>query len=296
MFDYFTYLLYKLFYIIMTHIPKSIMKHLVKVFANIGYAVDTKHKKIAYNNLDFAYGNSISYSEKRTIVKESYENLIQNIYDFILNQNLSLEDMDKKVSIKNGSFLTNLIKTNKKIIIVTAHYGSWELAIPYVSLKFRPISVISKAIKNRYLNKVFVKVRHKHNLVMFEKHGAAKKIVKALKDNRMVAMAIDQNIGKKDATIVKFFGKEVTQTDAPIRLASKLGAKVVPMLFTRDGFDKHQAIFFEPLDVKDNCTKDDIVNYSQQISHIFENQIRKNPRDWFWQHRRFKEFHKDIYK
>jgi len=293
--DLILYVIYLIFVFIIKIIPKSLMRYILLILSKLVYFIDIRHKRIAYINLDLAYQDTKTKAEKKQIVQKSYNNLLFNLYAFIDNQTSILEDMDKKVILKNESYILDAIKSDKKIILVTAHYGDWELAIPYVSLKFRPISIISKPIKNKYLNKMFQKVRHNHNLEMFEKHGAAKKMIKALKNGRMVTMAIDQSVSETPTTVVDFFNHKVTQTDAPIRLASKLNAVIIPFIFERNGFEQHRAIFYKPIEVKKDIVDDEIIEYSQYISNIFETQIKKNPNDWFWQHRRFKECYKTIY-
>ena len=295
MIDYILYITYIIFAFIIRVMPTSIMKYILLLLSKLVYIIDVRHRNIAFTNLDLAYKDTLNSKEKEIIVKNSYNNILFNLYEFVKTQNSTLEDMDNKITLCNDKYILDAIKENKKIILVTAHYGGWELAIPYLSLKFRPISVISKPIKNKYINKMFKKVRHAHNLEMFEKHGAAKKMLKALKNDRIIAMAIDQSISKKDAVVVNFFGHKVTQTDSPVRLASKLGAVVIPFILERDGFEKHKAIFYEPIKPKKDLTEDEIVQYSQNISDIFESQIKDKPNDWFWQHRRWKAFYKKIY-
>ncbi len=295
MIDFILYITYIVFAFIIRILPTSIMKYIVLLLSKMAYMIDVRHRNIAYANLDLVYKDTLNAKEKETIVKKSYDNILFNLYEFVKTQNSTLEDMDDKITLYNEVYILDAIKENKKIILVTAHYGGWELAIPYISLKFKPISVISKPIKNKYINKMFKKVRQHHNLEMFEKHGAAKKMLKALKNDRMIAMAIDQSISKKDAVVVDFFGHKVTQTDSPIRLASKLGAVVIPFILERDGFEKHKAIFHKPIEPKKDLTEDEIVQYSQDISNIFESQIKDKPNDWFWQHRRWKAFYKKTY-
>ena len=72
-------------------------------------------------------------------------------------------------------------------------------------------------------------------------------------------------------------------------------AVVIPFIFERNGFEQHRAIFYKPIEVKKDIVDDEIIEYSQYISNIFETQIKKNPNDWFWQHRRFKECYKTLY-
>ena len=278
-------------------LPRFILKIILDFLGFVAYHVDSRHRKVAYANLDFVYNDELTKEKKEKIVKESYQNMVYNLYDFIYYQGKPLEVMEKNITIDAGASIINAINEDKNIILVTAHYGSWELAIPYVSIKYRPISVISKPVKNKYLHQFLLRARAAHNLQMFEKHGAAKKMVKAIRDKRIVAMAIDQNIKQKGASVVEFYGKNVTQVDAPVRLAHKLNAVIIPMMFIRNSFDKHSVKFFDPITIdSDEMTDEKVQFYSQQISNTFESQIRNKPNDWFWQHRRFKEFYGEIYK
>jgi KDO2-lipid IV(A) lauroyltransferase len=295
--DYLIYLLFLFVKLLVKILPVFIIKPILNFLGFIAYYVDKRHRQVAYANLDFVYEDSISQDVKEKIIKESYQNMVYNLHDFIYYQGKPLEFMEKNIVIDDDSSILNAIKEDKNIILVTAHYGSWELAIPYVSLKYRPISVISKPVKNKYLHEFLLKARAAHNLQMFEKHGAAKKMVKAIREKRIVAMAVDQNIKQRGASIVEFYGKKVTQVDAPVRLAHKLNAVIIPMMFIRDGFDKHRVKFFDEIIVpKEDLTEESVQAFSQQISNTFETQIKEKPNDWFWQHRRFKEFYGGIYR
>ena len=175
MINYLLYVVYLVFAIVVKITPKTIIKYILILLSKFIYIVDIKHRKIALINLDLAYMDTITNLKKRYIVKKSYENLVFNLYEFVKIQNKTLKDMEKDIILKDELYILNAIKENKQIILVTAHYGAWELAIPYISLKFRPIAIISKPIKNKYINELFKKARKAHNLEMFEKHGAAKK-------------------------------------------------------------------------------------------------------------------------
>jgi KDO2-lipid IV(A) lauroyltransferase len=290
------FLIYKIFSFIINIVPQSLVKYILYATSRLIYLIDIKHNKISMANLNFAFKNTKTQEEKKQIIKNSYFNLLLNLHQFITIKNTSLKNMNDMIELVDEHYIKDAIKNNNKIILATVHYGNWELAIPYVSLKFRPISVISKAIKNIHLNNELTKVRKAHNLEMFEKHGAAKKMIKALKDNRIIAMAVDQSISKEDASTVKFFNRDVTQTDSPIRLASKLEAIIIPFIFINLPKNRYKAIFFKPYEIEKNISETKILDYSQKISNIFEKQIRINPNQWFWQHKRFKEFNQTIYE
>jgi len=205
--------------------------------------------------------------------------------------------MERKAIIENEEVILKLIEEKKKIIIVTGHYGCWEFLIPFVAAKYKPMTVTIRPMNNKYINNIYEKARDRYNLSICEKKGAAKCIIKALKNDRMVAMTIDQNLDRRNSAVdVSFFEHKATQVDSPVRLATKLNAVILPVFIIRDDFEKYEIIFKEPIEVKQNMNEAEIQSMSQNLSDILEEQIRSKPDDWFWQHRRWKMYYPEIYK
>ena len=295
--DYIIYLIYRFFEFLFRFLPKVFIKNILHFMAYLGYVLDKKHYRIAKVNLDLAFGDSKTEDEKRDIIKSSLINMAYNLYEFIVLQKAPLDSMKKKIHcVENEEIILKLLEENKKIITVSGHYGCWELSLPFFATYYNPLTIISRKLNNRYINDIFVKARDRQNLQMCEKDGAAKCIVKSLKNSRTIALTIDQSINPKQGVDVNFFGHRASQVDSPVRLASKLGAVIVPIFSIRDGFEKHRLVFLEPIEVKPNITEQEVQKLSQNLSDILEEQIRKKPEDWFWQHRRWKLYYPEIYK
>ena len=109
-------------------------------------------------------------------------------------------------------------------------------------------------------------------------------------------MTIDQSINQKQSVDVNFFGHKVPQVDSPVRLASKLGAVIVPMFTYNEGFEQHKLVFHEPIDVPSDLNDEVLQNISQHLADVIEKQVRERPNEWFWQHRRWKLYYPEIYK
>lgn len=294
--DYMVYLIYRFFEFLFHFLPKPFVKYLLHFIAYLGYLFDRKHYYIAKVNLDLAFGDSKTDEEKKNIIKSSLVNMVYNLYEFITLQRASLNEMEPKVMIENEAYIIKLLKENKRVITVSGHYGCWEFSLPYFAMKYKPLTIISRKLNNKYINDVFIKARHRQNLEMCEKSGAAKCIVKALRNERVIALTIDQSINSKQSVDVNFFGHRASQVDSPVRLASKLDAVILPIFTLREGFEKHKIIFQKPIEVKQNMTEEEIQKLSQKLSDILEEQVRKKPEDWFWQHRRWKLYYHKIYK
>lgn len=294
--DYIVYLVYRFFEFLFFISPKFLLKPILHFIAYLSYVFAKKHNRIAKANLDLAFGETKTEEEKKSIIKSSFLNMVYNLYEFIILQRASLDEMEQKVIVENEAYILKLLEENKRVITVSGHYGCWEFSLPYFAMKYNPLTIISRKLNNRYINDIFLKARHRQNLEMCEKDGAAKCMVKSLRKGRVVALTIDQSINSKQSVDVTFFGHRASQVDSPVRLASKLDAVIIPLFTLREGFEKHKIIFKEPIEVKQNMTEEEIQELSQKLSDVLEEQVRKKPEDWFWQHRRWKLYYPEIYK
>ena len=294
--DYFRYFLYILFKTIFQITPNFILKKVLQVLALLAYKFNKEHKHIAKVNLDLVFENKISYEEKNRIIKESYKSLLFNMYEFIENQSISKEKLLSKANIENEEVILNAIKENRKIIFVTAHYGGWELAIPYIALKYGTLAVVNRKMDNPLINDMYIKARDRNNIIMLEKKVAAKGMIKAFKQNHFIAVAIDQHM--KNGVEIEFFNKKVMATDATARLALKFDAVIIPVFAQMNDFRDYTIKVYDALDPlkidfkEENREKE----LTQLQSNIIEKQILSYPGLWFWQHKRWKKYYKDLYK
>jgi len=294
MFDYFIFLIYKIFKFFVLIIPKPIIKFFLDILTTFIYFINKEHKKYAFANLDFVYENTISKEEKISIVKGTYKTLVYNLYDFILNQSLTLKGFDEKIRPINEEVILNAIKNNRKIILITAHYSNWEYGNTWIPLKYKPTTMVGRPMNNKYFNQELNDTRTKNNTQMLEKKDAARGLLKALKNDRIVGLVIDQHT--RSGVEVEIFGKKVLQSDSASKLAVKFDAIIIPLFFNRTSFGKYDAIFYDGIEAKDYEGENQLKDLTQAQSNVIEKQIKSNPSQWFWQHKRFKKFNKEIYQ
>ncbi len=285
MIDYLVFIAYKLFSFIVKITPKFIMKYILIGFAKLTYIIDKKHRKIAMVNMDLAFENTKTLEEKTNIIKQSYKNIIYNLYEFVVNPTLTLEELEAKVTVENEHIILDAIESKRKIILITAHYGNWELVNTYNSMKYKPMTVVGRPMSNEYLNKDLRNSRNSKNSVMLDKDNAAKGLVKALKEDRMIALVVDQNTSSSNGVLIDFFGKKARQTEAPTKLSQKFDALIIPVFVIQDDFCKYTMKFCNPVEAN-----------TQVQADIIEEQIRAKPEDWFWQHRRWKNQYEELYE
>ncbi len=294
--DYFIYYLYLLLRFLFLIIPKFLLEKLLILTAKIIYIFNKEHRHIAKVNLNLAYEDKITDKEKEKIIQDSYKSLLFNMYEFIENQTISKEKLLSKAKIENEEVILNAIKDNRKIIFVTAHYGGWELAIPYTALKYGTLAVVNRKMDNPLINDMYIKARDRNNIIMLEKKVAAKGMLKAFKNGHFVAVAIDQNT--KNGVEIDFFDKKVMATDATARLALKFDAVIIPLFAVMDDFRDYTIKVYDAIDPStvEFKTEDKEKELTQLQADIIQKQIEQTPQQWFWQHKRWKKHYKNLYK
>ncbi len=289
--------LFFVFRFIVKNTPNAVSFPILNFISWIVYTIDKKHRKIIKTNLDFAYGKNLSNEEKKRVEKKCYKNLVYFLADFIKNQGITKEELSKKVSFKNREILDNAIKNRENIILITAHYGNWELVPLSLAAFFAPITGVGRALKGKTLNDILKRNREQFDIKMLDKQGAMKGMIKALKQNRLLGLLIDQNTSEKEGVLVDFFGKKARQTHSTALLARKMDAIIIPAFITTDDYKNYQITFYDKITVeKSDNIDNDIHKATQEQANIIEKIIRKKPDEWFWFHKKWKNIYEEIYK
>jgi len=250
----------------------------------IFYYLDFFRKPIVKKNLDIAFPQ-MNQSEKKKLLKKIYKNFasfFEDTIDFIKHK----EKMDE-IEIINREYITEAVKSGKPIIIMSAHFGNWELGPRLIAEKFTPLAAIMREIENEKINKFFVKVRSHPNIRVIYRKKAAKEMLKAmLREKRALGILIDQYTRSKNAVKVRFFKPDTVFNPAVSKIAKATGAVVIPT-FSYKKEDKYVLEFKTPRTF--DKEKDTIESFTQWQADVIENLIKEYPDQYYWFHNRWKE-------
>jgi KDO2-lipid IV(A) lauroyltransferase len=291
-------LLFKVFSFLIALTPNFALEKIIKALAKLAYVVNKKHRRIAEVNIDFAFDSSMSDAQKKEIIVCAYENMLRNLVGIVTNLNISAEELLAKCAYENAEIVEKLKAEGKKIVFVTAHYGNWEALGKAVTVRTGiKMVAVGRELDSKAMNEVLRKSRERFDTELISKHGAMRKLVKALRDDKTVGILVDQNTADNEGLLIKFFGKEARQTPVLSVLARRFDAAIVPAFCEYSGFDRYKLSFYEPIYCANtDDVEADILACTQAQSDAIETQIRKNPNVWFWFHKRWKNQYEEIYK
>ncbi len=289
----------KLLGIFFLYMPHFLRFNLALCMASLLCFLDKKRKFDLLANLDFAYNNSLSQEQKQEILETNYLNLVYNTISFFMLGVCNKKHILKMAEIDKPEIINNLLHKGESIILVTAHFGNWEYTTPAFTCYFNhPITAIARMTPYPLINEYLLKVRSQFNISIFDKNGAAKHLIQALKKDKVIGIVTDQNTAENEGELVNFFGKKVRHTPIASILARKFDAKIVCSFasYSKD-YKKILIKILPPIEYqKSENIKADIYNLTQIQSDILEQFIRENPKEWLWFHKKFKNQYEEIYR
>jgi KDO2-lipid IV(A) lauroyltransferase len=277
-------------------LPFSLRKAFFVFLASLAYTIDRRYRAVVRRNLEIAYEGAIGEKEAETITRYCYRNLMLNFLQVLENRRMTAARQSRLVRFENRDVVEKARRDGRPVIFVSGHFGNWELGATAIASQIMPTVSIHKQLNNLWFDRYLLESRSRLNMHMTEKHGAVKRLTRALKKGEAISLMIDQNIRPRESIVVDFFGEQVTQTSAPAFLARKYNAAVIPVfIHTED--EEHYTVRFEeevPVPNTDNA-EEDIRIATQRQSDVMERIVRAEPKFWFWCHRRWKGANPGIY-
>jgi len=175
------------------------------------------------------------------------------------------------------------------VVYVTGHIGNWELAAYAVASKY-PLSVIAAPIEPKQVNDMIVSLREKLGVrtILRSQPGAAKELIRVFKENRALAILIDQDTDV-EGTFVDFLGRPAWTPTAAASMAIKFNAPVLFGYIKRIRNDRHTFTIEGPLDlILTGNREQDIVENTAMLTNKIGDCILNTPEEWVWMHRRWR--------
>ena len=238
----------------------------------------------AENNLEMVFPE-LDKRQIRLLVKDMWDNLGRVFAEYP-----HLEEIGKnRVTIENAEHLEKLIHEDGPAVFVSAHTGNWEISGPAIKMLYdHNIDPVYRAPNNPYVDKKIAKFRGLNGkMSSFAKSSrGARDLVKALKNNRHVAIIFDQKYNQ--GPLIRFFGVPAKTSTAFADLALKFKCPVVPGFVVRDKGAHFKLCLYPPISLQrsdgSDLSAEEII---AQANTLLEELIRRHPSQWLWLHRRW---------
>lgn len=263
-------------------------------FGRLWFLLDHKHRKIAEHNIVLALG--VNGQEARRIARENFQHLARVFCEFPLITRISAENVHRFVEPHGTDHICRSLDKGRGVLILTSHFGNWEwmaYCAPFI-LPTR-LNIVARPVHPEVFNRWVTRRRERSGNRVIAKSHALIHALKALKRNEIVGFLMDHNAGKKTGIWAPFFGGYVLTHKTLAHIALKTGAPVHPVFNHRlpDGryrIDVGAEIPFP----KAGTVEERVQSLTNLFNAIIEARIRRHPEQWYWIHRRFRRFRREM--
>ncbi|ESU18622.1 putative lipid A biosynthesis acyltransferase [Flavobacterium cauense R2A-7] len=230
----------------------------------------------------------LSENERLAIEIKFYKHMCDMFLEMIKTLNISEKEMKKRFIFTNVKLVLELEKKNKSIVLMCAHYASWEWMIilgKYINFKGFGIY---KRIRNPYFDKLVRDIRSKFDATLID----TKTTIKTVNENQekgimgIYGFVSDQTpVPYKTHYWQNFMGHEVPVHTGGEMLAKKTDMNVLYLKVEKLKRGHYQATF---IPLGENVTNIPNYDISRDFLKEVEKQIYAAPEYYFWTHKRWK--------
>lgn len=171
-------------------------------------------------------------------------------------------------------------------VVATAHTGNWDLVACAVA-QATSLTVVTKRLSVGRLDRLWQRLRSARSVELLSE-GIARGAARALSSGRYVAMMIDQAPERRRGVIVVEFLGQLAEVDLGPALVAMRAHKPLVVAFPRRTPSGHELQLAGVLEPPDRPSRAWATLAMTQATLWLEEQVRREPEQWLWMHRRWK--------
>ena len=246
--------------------------------ASILFNYIPKRKNTALKNLKIAFPDK-SDEWINTTLKKCYSFFTYNFLQFLA---FPFDPNSIEIEVIGKKYLNNAINENSGTVLVSAHFGSWEILGYWFGINNYPVVGIAQKQKNKGANLFFEEKRQLSGTKQVYRKSSMDSLYEILNANKILGLVSDQDARGK-GVFVDFFNKPASTHKGAALFHLNTNASLIFGICVQKDIEKYRVEFI-PINPKKKSTED----ITQLYTTIIEQSIKKYPEQYFWFHNRWK--------
>ena len=266
-------------------LPVSLQAALGAGLGCLLHVLAAKRRRIATRNIELCLPELDAPARAR-LVREHFGWLGRSILERGLLWYAPRARIERLIEVEGDVHLAE--RTQAPLMWLVPHFMALEVAAAATQLfQTRRGATIYQAQSNPVFDAAVRKGRQRFGgSELFTRRDSAKPLIRAIRQQGLGFFNLpDMDFGIKDAAFVPFFGVPAATLLAPSRMARLLGMTVQPVVAEMRASGGWRVRFLPPLEA---WPTDDAEADTLRMNQWIEGEVRRNPAQYFWVHKRFK--------
>ncbi|MFN8277804.1 MAG: hypothetical protein U0T84_09985 [Chitinophagales bacterium] len=283
-------LAYLLVYPLLWLISKLPFAALIKLSDAVAWLLESviryRHD-VVYENLKNAFPDKRD-EERAAIAHKFYRHLSDRLFETIKMQSITKAELLNRVSFPEYEKATSLVDRGQSIVAVMGHCGSWEMACLAASAFLPEYSLYSvfTPVANRYFNQYFIQLRSRFGMRLYSMKEMVQHLRRGFGEASIGMYVADQGHSNPDRAYWRqFLHQETNFMTGPARFALAHQSALVFVDIRQTGRMRYAVVPEVLTTTPQLCSETALTD---MFVNRLEQQIRQNPADWLWSHKRWK--------
>jgi KDO2-lipid IV(A) lauroyltransferase len=259
-----------------------------EALGRLGYRLAAGRRRVARTNVAHAFPEMASADRER-IVRGMFEHFGRMLLELIRFRTLTPDEIRALTEVEGEEHVLEAYRGGRGVVFIGGHAGYWEMQGIHHAVAWKPFSVVARPLDNPRLHELLEGIRTRTGNTVIYRQGSIRKVLRALGENRGVAILIDQHLQTPDAVYVNYFGRPAATTTVVGSLVVRTGAAVVPAIGLPLPGGRYRLVYAPPVPPPVDASPEAIQAFTQRCTDAIETFVRRDPELWLWMHRRWRE-------
>ena len=266
-------------------LPLSLQALLGRGLGAVLHAAAGARRRIALRNVELCFPEKPE-GERETLVREHFQWLGRSILERGMLWYATPERLKRLIHVEGDVGLAE--RSDRPVMWLVPHFMALDVAGAATQLfQTRRVNSIYQQQTDPVMDEAMRRGRLRYdNGDVFPRSDSAKPLLRAIRRGEAFFNLPDMDFGERDAAFVPFFGVPAATLLAPSRMARALNMVVQPVV--AEALPGGQGWRVRFLDAWTEFPSDDALADTAAMNRWIESEIRRNPAQYLWVHKRFK--------
>ena len=270
---------------LLAYLPARVGLWMGRRLGDLAWAALPGRRAVVIGNLARAFGDARPPAALAEVGRRCFQHLGMTVVESCTFLFRPPAVLLSRVEMRGVEHVEAAAAMGRGLLLLTAHYGNWELLAASHVLQRWAVSVMVRPLDSGLLDPLIERLRLRSGVELISKRDGMRGTLDALRRRRMVGILLDQNTTYREGVFVPFFGIPASTSRGLAVIALRSGAPVVPVFIRRLPGGRHVVQAEPPIPAPDDG---DPTAYTAAFNRAIERAIRQAPEQWFWLHRRWK--------
>ena len=266
-------------------LPLSVQAYFGRALGQLLHALASSRRRIALRNVELCFPEKPA-PERAQLVREHFQWLGRSILERGLLWYAPAERLKKLIRIEGDVGLAE--RSERPVMWLVPHFMALDVAgVSVLLFQTRKVVSMYQEQSNVQVDAAIRRGRLRlGNAEIFPRADSAKPLLRAIRRGDAFFNLPDMDFGERDAAYVPFFNVPAATLLAPSRLARALNMVVQPVV--AEALPDGQGYRVRFLPAWEHFPSADALADTAAMNRWIESEIRSNPAQYLWVHKRFK--------